>query len=251
MVELNKGLNQFSKNTQMSLIPHIYILCNPEHEPVRYQFLLRHLPSRGIPKEKMHFVSKIWGSDITTEIMQKVYDPFKHRFGMKHNLSLQSVALSRGEMSLMITFHDCIRQILESGQDHVIVFESDVTLREDFLQRLETVLKGLPSNEAGGWDYVSLGEGVGTRPPGCDESYFGEQKLYSPPHQWVFRCCDSMLLHRRFLEKVWHTIIPFRECLDWEMNVQMMLHRGTSLWADPPLVEPGTGRGKMQSSLPT
>jgi len=232
----------------MSWIPHMYILCNPEHEPVRYQFLLRHLPARGIPKEKIHFVHTLWGSEITSELMQKIYDPFKARFGMKICLSFQSAALSRGELSLLITFHECLRQILEAGHERVIIYESDVTLREDFLPRLETVLKGCDDGRE--WDYVSLGEGVGTRPPGCDASYFGEQRLYVPPHQWVFRCCDSMLLRRRFLEKVWTTIMPFRECLDWEMNVQMMIHRGVPLWADPPLVEPGTGRNKMQSSLP-
>ena len=231
----------------MNWLPHIYILCNPKYEPIRYEFLLRHLPSRGIPKSHIHFVSKVWGCDITSKIMQEVCDPFVQRFGMKITLSLQSAALSRGEISLIITFHECIRQILEAGHDRVIVFESDVTLREDFLPRLEIMLKELPMN----WDYVSLGEGVGTRPPGCDSSYFGPMKLYKPPHQWVFRCCDSMLLRRKFLEKVWVTLIPFRECLDWEMNIQLMLHQGVALWADPPLVEPGTGRGKMQSSLPT
>jgi hypothetical protein len=233
----------------MSWIPDIYVLCNSKHEPLRYQFLLRHLPSRGIPKEKIHFVSTIWGSDVTTELMQQVTSPFLNRFGMKHNLSLQSPALSRGEISLMITFHECMRQILEAGHDRVIVFESDVTLREDFISRLETVLKGCDDGRE--WDYVSLGEGVGTRPPNCDTSYFGEQKLYIPPHKWVFRCCDSMLLRRRFLEKVFQTFIPFRECLDWEMNVQLMIHDGVAWWADPPIVEPGTGRGKMNSSLPT
>jgi hypothetical protein len=233
----------------MSWIPHIYILCNAKHEPQRYQFLLRHLPARGIPAEKIHFVSTIWGSDVTSELMQKVCDPFVPRFGMKMNLSLQSAALSRGEISLMITFHECIRQILEARHERVIVFESDVTLREDFLPRLETVLKGCDDGRE--WDYVSLGEGVGTRPPDCNPSYFAPEKLYKPPHQWVFRCCDSMLLRRRFLEKVWHTFVPFRECLDWEMNVQLMIHGGVAWWADPPIVEPGTGRGKMNSSLPT
>jgi hypothetical protein len=233
----------------MSWIPHVYILCNPKYETTRYEFLIRHLPSRGIPEDHIHFVYGLWGSDITTELMQRVYEPFKHRFGIKHNLSLQSVSLSRGEISLMLTFHEAVRQILLAGHERVIVFESDVTLREDFMNRLKTVLEGLVDGRA--WDYVSLSEGIGTRPTGHDASYFGEQKLYPPPHQWVFRCCDSMLLRRTFLEKVWHTFIPFRECLDWEMNVQLMIHRGVALWADPPLVEPGTGRWKMQSSLPT
>jgi len=226
--------------------PHVYVLCNRKHEAARYEILKKHLPARGIPLEKIHWVEGPWGSDLTSADAFGVWDPFRPRFGMNVSLSLQGVALSRGELSLMLTFRELLRQVLADGHDKVIVFESDVCLREDFLERLDVLLA-----DPQPWDYISLGEGVGTRPPGCHPSYFSEQKLYKPPHQWVFRCCDSMLFRRSFLEKVWRTFIPFREPLDWEMNVQMMIHRGVPLWADPPLVEPGTARGRFVSSLPT
>jgi hypothetical protein len=109
------------------------------------------------------------------------------------------------------------------------------------------VLKGCSGFD---WDYVSLGEGVTGRPPGHEPSYFGEQRIFPAPGQFVFRCCDSMLFRRSFLEKIWGTLVPFREPLDWEMNVQMLVHRGVPLWADPPLAEPGTARGRFVSSLP-
>jgi GR25 family glycosyltransferase involved in LPS biosynthesis len=234
----------------MDWLPHMYILCNPQKEPIRYQFLKGHFEKRKLPDEKIHWVQGIWGSELTSEIIYSAYDPFHHRFGMKHNLSLQSLALSRGEMSLILTFYQAMRQILADGHDTVIVFESDVFLREDFLERLQSVLKEGSAAENSDWDYISLGEGVGTRPKDCNWSYFAETKLYSPPHEFVFRCCDSMLFRRKFLEKVVTTFLPVRECLDWEMNVQMMIHRGVARWADPPLVEPGTGRGRYSSSLP-
>jgi hypothetical protein len=232
------------------MLPHIYILCNPQKEPIRYQFLKGHLEKRGIPSEKVHWVQLVWGTDLTSEQIFSAYDPFHHRFGMKHNLSLQSAALSRGEMSLILTFNEAVRQILEAGHETAIVFESDVFLREDFLERLESVLKEGCVDEHSDWDYISLGEGVGVRPSGCSPSYFGAVKLYSPPHKFVFRCCDSMLFRRKFLEKLAKTFLPVRECLDWELNVQMTLHNGVARWADPPLVEPGTARGRFYTSLP-
>lgn len=231
-------------------LPHIYVLCNPQKEPIRYTFLKEHLEKRGLPAEKVHWVTCVWGNELTSERIYSAYDPFRHRFGMKENLSLQSAALSRGEMSLILTFHEAMRQILEAGHEMAVVFESDVFLREDFLERLGAVLEEGLLAENRDWDYISLGEGVGTRPPGSSDSYFAESKLYVPPHQFVFRCCDSMLFRRKFLEKVATTFLPVRECLDWEMNVQMMIHRGVSRWADPPLVEPGTARGRFGSSLP-
>jgi hypothetical protein len=231
----------------MDNIPHMYVMCNPEYEPVRYQFLVGHFARIGIPPEKIHWVKSVWGNQLTSEQVFSAYDPFTPRFGMTINLSLQSVALSRGEISLILTFREAVRQILEAGHKEVIVFESDIMLRKDFLERLDKVLKGCSGIS---WDYVSLGEGVSGRPPGHDASYFGEQRIFPAPGQFVFRCCDSMLFHRNFLEKVWGTLVPFREPLDWEMNVQMMVHRGKSFWTDPPLAEPGTARNRFVSSLP-
>jgi len=230
------------------MLPHIYVMCNPEYEPVRYQFLVGHFARVGIPPEKIHWVKSIWGSALTSEKVFSVYDPFRPRFGIRANLSLQSVALSRGEISLILTFREAVRQILEDGHSEAIVFESDIMLRKDFVERLGLVLKDVFCR--GSWDYVSLGEGVSGRPGGHDPSYFGEQKVFDAPGQFVFRCCDSMLFSRRFLEKVWVTLVPFREPLDWEMNVQMLVHGGKSFWADPPLAEPGTARNRFPSSLP-
>lgn len=233
----------------MEWIPHIFVMCNPQYEGTRYTFLQRHFEARGIPNEKIHYVWTLWGHELTPEMYFKIYDPFYHRFGIRPNLSQQSVSLSRGEVSLLLTFREVIRQVLEGNYDQVIVFESDIVLREDFLPRLKTVLTEASKND---WDYISLGEGVGTRPPEvAGTSYFTECKLYKPPHQWVFRCCDSMLFQRKFLEKVAITLLPCRECLDWEMNVQAMVHKAVCWWADPPLAEPSTGRGRYITSLPT
>ena len=231
----------------MDSIPHMYVMCNPEYEPVRYQFLVGHFARIGIPPEKIHWVKSVWGNQLTSQQVFSAYDPFTPRFGMKINLSLQSVALSRGEISLILTFREAVRQILEAGHKEAIVFESDIMLRKDFLARLDKVLKGCSGIT---WDYVSLGEAVSGRPAGHEISYFGEQRIFPAPGQFVFRCCDSMLFHRNFLEKVWGTLVPFREPLDWEMNVQMMVHGGKSFWADPPLAEPGTARNRFVSSLP-
>jgi hypothetical protein len=232
-----------------SSMPPIYIMCNPEHEPIRYQLLLKHLPARGIPMEKVHWAHGPWGSEISSELYFHVYDPFRTRFGNKTGLSFKSAALLKGEVSLNLAFYKAISMALAAGDEYALFFESDVILREDFLSRLNDVLSSEKACDA--WDYISLGEGCSTRPPGHAPSYFGPTVLYDAPHSFVFRCTDSMLIRRSFLEKLSHTLIPFRECLDWELNIQMMAHRGKSLWADPPLVEAGSGRGRALSYLPS
>lgn len=232
-------------------LPNVYVLCNPEYEPIRYQLLLKHLPARGIPLEKVKFVHGPWGSEIDSETYFNSYDPYNSRFGSDTALCFKAARLLKAEISLILSFHKAVRIALEDGVESAIFFESDVILREDFLSRLKTVIGISKADAHNAWDYISLGEGVGTRPPGHAPSYFGPTQLYDPPHQFVFRCCDSMLLRRSFLEKLSQTLLPVRECLDWEMNIQMMIHDGKSLWVDPPLVEPGSGRWRTLSLLPS
>ena len=231
------------------MIPPVFVMCNPEHEPIRYRLLLSHFPKRGIPMDRVHWVRGPWGSEITAEDFFKVYEPFLCRYGFNKALSFKSAGLLRGEVSLVLSFYMALSEALDRypEQDKFIFFESDVVLREDFLERLQVVLSQCAGRE---WDYISLGEGVGTRPRDAEFSYFGTTRLFTPDHQFVFRCTDSMLISRRFLEKLRRTLLPFRECLDWELNFQMILHKGISLWVDPPLVEPGSGRWRFLSLLP-
>ena len=239
--------NPPKKATQQlcNMLPPIFILCHPEYETIRYQLLLSHLPKCGIPLDAVNWVRGRWGSELSATDVLKVYEPFDGRHGFNMAMSFKSAALLRGEVSLVLSFYMAIQEALKTPGDIFLFFESDVVLRADFLERLETVL-----NDSREWDYISLGEGVGTRPKGAEFSYFAPTKLYAPDHQFVFRCTDSMLFRRSFLEKLRQTLLPFRECLDWELNFQMLLHRGVALWADPPLVEPGSGRSRILSLLP-
>jgi hypothetical protein len=242
------------KEQMSDWIPPVFIMCNPEQESIRYKFLQEHLPKKGIPLEKVRYVHAEWGTELTSEKVFQVYDPFKVRYGMKVALCFKAPCLTHGELSLMLTFRKVLEEAWASGAPEVIVFESDVCLRDDFLDRFKKIM----TDAAGkGWDYISLGEGAFLRPSAAAHgSYFAESKLFPSEGQFVFRCCDSMVFRRSFIGKLLQTFMngpetPIRECLDWELNVQMMLHRGTSLWVDPPLVEPGSGRWKVPTSLPS
>ena len=104
------------------------------------------------------------------------------------------------------------------------------------------------------WDFVSLSDGVGThadRPDLNTTSVYAPTGVYKPPHQCPFRCTDSMLFRVEILQKMRRTAFPFRECLDWELNYQLAAHSGVALWVEPHLVEQGTCKGRMSTSLPS
>jgi len=229
-------------------VKSVYFLCNPKKEVARFQRIVPHMLMRGIPKERLKISSPTWGDSLELATIFRVYDPFLKR-GPLPTFTFKAARLSKGEISLMLNFFSAINNASAdlSGNESILVFESDSYLRRDFVPRLNAIMTDLSGQE---WDYVSLGEGVGTRPPCVASTYYSDTKIYKPPHQWVFRCCDSMLLSKRFVSNLCKTFIPFKECLDWELNFQLMLHRGVAFWADPPLCEQGSCFSRDATSLP-
>lgn len=226
----------------------VYLFCNPKYEEERFRFLQRHFPAHGIPWDSVTIVHGPWGSELTSQEYFQIYDPFQERFGNPRTLTFKTTCLSKGEVSLLYAFQKFLTLALEQKDEYVLLFESDIQLRPDFQKRLESVLEGVKDQE---WDMISLSEGVGTRPPGMEgRSYFAPQLVVPSPHWMMFRCCDATLFHRRFLEKLQKTCFPARECLDWWLNVQALLHRGRGLWVDPPLAEQGSNRLRCPSNLP-
>ena len=223
----------------------VYVVCHPEKERARFRRIIPHMIIRGIPKESLRFIAPTWADTLDPASIFKVYDPYLNR-GNIPPFSFKSACLSKGEISLNINFYSAVRHAVDAGCGAALFFESDSYLRRDFVPRLNTILTDLSGTD---WDYVSLGEGIGTRPAGSDTTYYGEQKVYDPPHQWVFRCTDSMLFSGKFMKKLAATFLPFRECLDWELNFQIALHQGKALWADPPISEQGTWFGRYSTCL--
>jgi hypothetical protein len=222
----------------------VYVLCHPEKEKSRYDRLMPHLASVGIPADRIRVCAPTWGTDLTVDQIFTAYNPFLQRGSP--TLTFKAAGLSRGEISLGINFAMAVMDSVTRGDDGLIItFESDVWLRSDFVPRLNDLLA-----DAKNWDFISLGEGVGTRPPQAPLSYYAPTKAYKPPHQWVFRCTDSMLFTTGYLSRLATTVLPFKEIIDWEMNYQLMLHKGVALWADPPLAEQGTCNSRLMSSLP-
>lgn len=228
----------------MENIDKIYVLVHPVYEKERFTRLVQHFHDVGLPSEKIAYGAATWGSEMSSSLIFSVWDPFL-RAGVP-NLTWKSRFLSKGEISLVMNFFAAISDAVKHDYKNILIFESDVYLRKDFLSRMTEVWNDL----SGDWDFVSLGEGIGTRPPGAPASYWTPAKCYTPPHQFVFRCTDSMLFRVEFLRKVVQTMLPFRECLDWELNYQMALHKGKAFWADPPLAEQGSSRYREPSLLP-
>ena len=225
-------------------IDKVIVLAHKEKETVRFQRLQKHFLECGLPSDRLVFCAPTWGDQLTSEKIFQVYDPWC-RQGIQA-FTFKARCLSKGEISLVLNFAAAAQLAIRENWQTVVILESDSWLRHDFVPRLKDLLADLQEKE---WEYVSLGEGARTRPPNCDLSLYGPTKAYVPPHPFVFRCTDSMLFRVSFLQKILTTLFPFRECLDWELNIQSMIHKAKCLWADPPLAEQGTGVGREETTL--
>ena len=229
-------------------IDAIYLLCHPKKEPLRWQRLQEHLRARGVPENKWVIMAPTWGDELGEEVFD-IYDPFLPRPGCPY-LSWKGRALSLGEVSLVINFWSAADHAIDNNYRQVLFFESDVFLRDDFSNRLGELMELLKLRA---WDFVSLSDGVGTHAERKDvgnASVFAKTGVYIPPHQFPFRCTDSMLFRMECLKKMRLNAFPFRECLDWELNWQMARSSGVALWVEPHLVEQGTVKHRLSSSLP-
>lgn len=228
----------------MENIDKIYVLVHPKYEEARFTRLQHHFQEIGLPQEKLAYGAATWGSELSKDLVFSVWDPYL-RPGVP-NLTWKARCLSKGEISLVLNFFAAASDAVRNNYKHILIFESDVYLRKDFMSRFQDLWEDL----SGSWDYISLGEGIGTRPSGVPSSYWSPTRAYKPPHDFVFRCTDSMLLRGEFLRKIVQTLLPFRECLDWELNYQIATHQGKAFWCDPPLAEQGSSRYREPSLLP-
>ena len=171
-------------------IEKIYVICHSEKEKDRYDRLVQHFKDVKIPEQVIQYWTPLWSDQLTNELIFNVTDPFLQR--PVRPFSFKSRNLSKGEISLTLNIFTAMRDASERNYSNIIILESDVFLRDDFVERLHQILKDVKENRKE-WGYISLSEGVGSRPQNVNRSYFVETKTYDPPHNCVFRCTDSML----------------------------------------------------------
>lgn len=228
----------------MNTIDAILVIAREDKEPARCQRLRQHLASRGIPASKVHFCAPTWGSELSSAQIFQHYEPYPDR--PVPCFTYKGHSLTKPELSLILNFWAAVDKAIALDTKRVIIFESDVILRPDFIKRLEVALA-----QRDDWEYVSLSDGVGTHAPRLDQnaSAYAPSVLCPAPHQWCFRTTDSMLFKTDYLRRLRQTAFPCREALDWELNYQNMLNHGRAFWIEPHIIEQQTCKGILVSSL--
>jgi hypothetical protein len=215
-------------------IDHCFILCDPEKEPDRANYLRSWLQTNNVDSSCVSFTMPTYGTDsfFLTRDVWRFYNPWNRTCANPTSTNLKS-----GELSLLINFALVADMAVKANHKTVMILESDVFFCEDFLKKLTGAMTALPSE----WDFLSLSASADLRP---QRSLHEPERLWFPPiHPYYHtRCTDSMIFRVSMLEKILTSYFPVAEPLDWELNYHLTLHNAKSLWLDPPILRQGSGR---------
>lgn len=231
-----------------SEIDCIYIIGHPEYEKERIKYVSESLMKHGFSSNKLRICCPTWGNTLSSDTCLQTYDPYIQRGYGCYNFKCRW--LLKGEISLVLNFYSAIRDAAEKGYDKIIVLESDVRLRHDFRERFEVLMK---KAQEVNWSYISLSDGVGTHSEGYENfQWYRDQDLKKPNEKQKycpFRCTDSMIFRKPFIQYLAQRLLPFRDCLDWELNYRILEFGGEAYWAEPHLIEQATQKRMSASSL--
>jgi hypothetical protein len=228
-----------------SPIDHLYILCDPQEEYDRASYLRSWFQTKGLDSDCWSFVNKCYGNKLSAAEAHAAYNPFVDRRPIEPMRSFNSYNMKPSEISLCINWEHFARTAITAGHKCVMMFESDVLFKDDFLERLAEAMVALGDHK---WDFLSISAGADLRP----RRPTGDTKLdWFPPTNPYFhtRTCDAMIFKVSILEKIVGTFFPVAEVLDWELNYQLTLHHSQSLWLDPPIIKQGSADGIYKTTL--
>lgn len=224
----------------------IYIIGHPEYEKDRIEYVTRKLISHGFDSKKIKLSCPTWSNNISNELCWKVYDPYLQKAYPCINFKCRW--LLKGEISLVLNFYNAMKDAAKCGYQKIMVLESDVRFRDDFGARFKQLMEKAALVN---WSYISLSDGVGTHSEDIS-SWYMDQDLKKPRKEQKFapfRCTDSMVFNKEFIKFLAEKLVPFRDCLDWELNSRILEFGGEAYWAEPHLIEQATQKRMSASSL--
>lgn len=226
-------------------IDHLYILCDPQHEPDRATYLYKWLEKMEIDPDCWTMLSKCYGKTLSSKDAHAAYNPFVDRKPVEQIRNFNSYNLKPSEISLGINWEHNACKAIRDKHKCVMMFESDVLIPDDFMKNLTEAMGLLEDRQ---WDFLSLSAGANLRPlRPANEIHLG---WFPPIHSYFHtRTTDAMIFKVEMLEKIVTTFIPFAEIIDWELNYQLTLHGSRSFWLDPPIIRQGSATGDYKTTL--
>lgn len=144
------------------------------------------------------------------------------------------------DVGIWLAHHRAWQCIVDENLDYGCVFEDDVILREDSLQKLTALTLQLPA----GWDYVDVAGGAGLY---IREEQPIAENLYriEPPR---CRTVCGYLISRKLCERILNMDCPIVMPIDWQLNYFFIILQARVFWVEPSIFIHGSEMGYYANS---
>jgi GR25 family glycosyltransferase involved in LPS biosynthesis len=158
----------------------------------------------------------------------------------------------KSTMSLHLK-HNYVYNIIAENYERALIFEDDVILCDNFIEKLNNYITQLPEN----FDMLFIGDGCNLHIE--KNKLISNRNIYEKclyPTSWggdgATRCCDSYIISKNCAKKLCEKINNLEDKInlpiDWWLNVAARENNFKVYWAEPTIVTQGTQKGLFITS---
>jgi glycosyl transferase family 25 len=168
--------------------------------------------------------------------------------------SLFAVNYKKSTMSLHLK-HNYVYKLIADNYDNALIFEDDVILSDNFIDKLNNYMTQLPEN----YDMLFIGDGCNLHIE--EDKLIPNKNIYAKclyPTSWggngASKCSDSYIINKKCAKKMCEYINSFNYKInlpiDWWINEVARDNNFEVYWAEPTIVTQGSQNGLFIRSLP-
>jgi GR25 family glycosyltransferase involved in LPS biosynthesis len=193
-----------------------FYMCHYTKLNERKNYIQKHIHTYNL---ELEWIEKFDKEDIDFESLEQNYPK------ILHNMQMFNRKLTKPEISLCLKHLHVFSEVISKGYDNVVVFEDDIILCDDFLNKLDLYTQQLPV------DYDILW--IGTC---CNlHAQFVEGNNIYPANS--SRCTHAYLISNSGCKKMSSLIHHLNHPIDWYFNFVISNLNLKNFWAEPDLVK--------------
>ena len=159
----------------------------------------------------------------------------------------------RSELSLHLKHFYIYKLMITENIDEALIFEDDVVLSDDFINKLTEYMTQLPKN----YDMLFIGDGCRLHIPTTQlipNKYIYEKCVdITNDSGGATRCTDSYIIHNRCARKICdytsNLTNNIKLPIDWWLNIAARDNNLKIYWAEPTIVTQGSQSGLFSRSI--
>ena len=150
--------------------------------------------------------------------------------------------------------HNYVYKLIAENYDNALIFEDDVILCDNFIEKLNNYITELPED----YDMLFIGDGCNLHIE--QHKLISNKNIYEKclePTSWggdgASRCSDSYIISKKCANKLCEYInnltFKINHPIDWWLNIAARDNNFKVYWAEPTIVTQGSQNGLFRRSI--